>query len=80
MLGDIISKLNDDDLLIITADHGNDPTTPSTDHSREYVPFVVVSRSATQSKNLGDIDGMWTIGATIADALGVEWQIGKSVL
>ena len=43
-LGELLPRLRDDDLLVVTADHGNDPTTPSTDHAREYVPLLVTGR------------------------------------
>jgi len=78
-LGRILDRLQPEDLLLITADHGNDPTTKSTDHSREYVPICVVG-SGLNARPLGDIDGMTAIGATIAAHLGIEWGIGISVL
>ncbi|MGI8922826.1 MAG: phosphopentomutase [Fimbriimonadales bacterium] len=70
-LGDLMSRLGDDDLLILTADHGNDPTTPSTDHSREYVPVSIWSSGASEAKNLGDMEGLWYIGEMVSQALGV---------
>ncbi len=78
-LGKVLERLTDEDLLILTADHGNDPTTVSTDHSREYVPICVVGKHVT-SANLGDLDGITTVGATVAAHLGVEWLIGASAL
>ncbi len=76
-LNGILDSLNDDDLLIITADHGNDPTSPSTDHSREFVPVVVCRRSPTQSAHdLGNTKGMAAIGATVAKHLGLTWSQG----
>lgn len=78
-LGDLIGKLKDDDMLIVTADHGNDPTSASTDHSREYVP-VVVKSAGLKPGSVGDVDGMMAIGATVAAHLGVNWPIGKSLL
>lgn len=67
----ILSALRDDDLLLITADHGCDPTTPSTDHSREYVPLLVYGRKIRQGVNLGVRSGFCDIAATLADALGI---------
>ena len=78
-LGSLLGKLTDEDLLILTADHGNDPTTESTDHSREYVPACVVGRTI-QSADLGDVDGMTAIGATVAGHLGVDWPTGTDLL
>ncbi len=69
-LGNVLSGMRDDDLLILTADHGNDPTTASTDHSREYVPICVVDRLATDGY-LGDVDGMTAVGATVLRHLGI---------
>lgn len=65
-LGDILSRLQKDDMLIITADHGNDPTTPSTDHNREYVPVLIVG---DENKNLGTLKTMADLGATVLFAL-----------
>jgi phosphopentomutase len=66
----IIPRLREGDLLILTADHGNDPTTPSTDHSREFVPAVLVGGSG---RPFGDVDGFGAIGSTVAAHLGLEW-------
>lgn len=77
VLGDLLSRLGSDDLLLITADHGNDPTSPSTDHSREYVPVCVIGGS--HSGALGDVEGMTAIGATVAKHLGVRWEIGQDL-
>ncbi|MDO4535975.1 MAG: phosphopentomutase [Clostridium perfringens] len=82
-LGKVLEKLNQDDLLIVTADHGNDPTYTGTDHTREYVPFLAYSPSM---KNHGLIDtsnSFAAIGATIADNFEIkmpEDTIGESVL
>ena len=78
-LGELLGSLKDDDLLMITADHGNDPTSASTDHSREYVP-VVVKASGLQPGPVGDVEGMMAIGATVAAHLGVNWSVGKSLI
>lgn len=79
-LSQTVSRLRDTDLLILSADHGNDPTTASTDHSREYVPLAIWSLGAPKAIALGDLEGMWCLGATVADALGVPHQRGESQL
>ncbi len=71
----LVDRTGPDDLLLLTADHGNDPTDASTDHSREYVPVCVLGPSATP-QNLGDIEGMQAIGATVAKHLSIPWPIG----
>lgn len=70
-LGEVLSKLRDDDLLIITADHGCDPATPSTDHSREYTPMLAYGKNI-KSVNLGVRKSFADIGKTAAEWLGVE--------
>ena len=75
----IIEGLVDGDLLIITADHGNDPTTPSTDHCREYCPVIAWSKGI-KGKNLGTFSSLADIGATIAENFGVTSIGGKSFL
>ncbi len=67
----LLAKLRPADLLIITADHGNDPTTPSTDHSREYVPLLVYGPRMKGNVNLGIRRTFADVGATVADYLGV---------
>lgn len=82
-LGKVLDKLNEDDLLIITADHGNDPTYTGTDHTREYVPFLAYSPSMKGDGQLETAENFATIGATIADNFGIkmpEGTIGTSVL
>ena len=69
-LQQFLPKLRDTDLLIITADHGNDPTTPSTDHSREYVPLMVHGDVVTHGVNLGTRPTFADLGQTVADVLG----------
>ncbi len=69
-LPEILAGLTDDDLLVITADHGNDPTTPSTDHSREYVPLLITGKPARAGTNLGVRATFSDLAATIADLLG----------
>ena len=77
----IINKLELDDLLIITADHGNDPTFPGNDHTRENVPVILYSRNFKQPKRLEQFDTLANIGALIADNFDVEeTEIGKSIL
>ncbi|MFN2586544.1 MAG: phosphopentomutase [Actinomycetota bacterium] len=69
---EIAAALGDDDVLIVTADHGNDPTTPSTDHSREKVPLLVSGRRVRAGADLGERATFADCGATIADLLGVD--------
>lgn len=83
LLGQFLNVLKEDDLLILTADHGNDPTYTGTDHTREQVPFLAYSPSMKQGKDLGVSDTFAVIGATIADNFGVpmpEGTIGSSLL
>ena len=70
-LGEVIAKLRDDDLLIITADHGCDPQTPSTDHSREYTPMLAFGKNI-KSVNLGVRQSFADIGKTALEWLGVN--------
>lgn len=82
-LGELLDVLKKDDLLIITADHGNDPTYKGTDHTREKVPFLAFSPSFTEAGRIDDVDNFGVIGATIADNFGVEMPdntIGNSIL
>ena len=82
-LGELLPLLREDDLLIITADHGNDPTHIGTDHTREKVPFIAYSPSMKENGQLPESDTFAIIGATIADNFGVdmpEGTIGYSVL
>ena len=82
-LGELLPLLREDDLLILTADHGNDPTYKGTDHTREQVPFIAYSPSDTESGKLDTSDTFAVIGATIADNFGVrmpEGTIGTSML
>ena len=71
-LTDVLPLLREDDLLIVTADHGNDPTTPSTDHSREYVPLIVAGPRVTANADLGTRRTFADLGQTLADIFGVE--------
>ena len=82
-LGILLDELKEDDLLIITADHGNDPTYKGTDHTREKVPFVAYSSSFKGNGRLPETDTFAVIGATVAENFGVEMPegtIGTSVL
>jgi phosphopentomutase len=80
-LPEILDALKEDDMLIITADHGCDPTTPSTDHSREYVPILVYGKKLKQNVNLGTRSTFSDLAATVADYLRVEIPVnGTSFL
>ncbi|ADC51000.1 phosphopentomutase [Alkalihalophilus pseudofirmus OF4] len=70
-LEEVFAQLRENDLLIITADHGNDPTHPGTDHTREYVPLLVHYKGQTEAKDLGIRQTFADIGATIADNFNV---------
>ncbi|MEW6278710.1 MAG: phosphopentomutase [Candidatus Eremiobacterota bacterium] len=70
-LAHILGQLRSDDLLIVTADHGNDPTTPSTDHSREYAPLLLYGPGIAGGRDYGDRDSYADIGATLAEVFGV---------
>jgi phosphopentomutase len=71
-LKDLLPRLRHDDLMVITADHGNDPTTPSTDHSREHVPLLVTGPNVKVGVDLGTRNTFADLGQTIADNFGVE--------
>ena len=82
-LGVLLETLRKDDLLIITADHGNDPTYTGTDHTREKVPFLAYSKAFKESGALPEQDTFAVIGATITEDFGVkmpEGTIGHSIL
>lgn len=68
----IVSKLKDDDLLILTGDHGNDPTSRSTDHSREFVPLLVFPSSSAVAHNMGTRETFSDVACTVADFFSVE--------
>ena len=83
ILGEWLEVFREDDLVILTADHGNDPTYTGTDHTREKVPFIAYSPSMRQGGNLPEQQTFAVIGATIADNFGVEMPegtIGHSIL
>ncbi len=71
-LPEIIKALAEDDMLVLTADHGNDPTYPGTDHTREYVPILISGKPIRQSVNLGVRDTFADLAATVADIFGVK--------
>ena len=80
-LPEILDALREDDLLILTADHGCDPTHPGTDHTREYVPLLVYGKNAKQGVDLGTRKTFADLGATIADNFGVgSTGLGESFL
>lgn len=76
----IAGQLRDGDLLAITADHGNDPTFPGSDHTREYVPLIVHSPSRGRGADLGVRASFSDLGATVADFFGVRAPRGRSFL
>lgn len=80
MMAHFLEQLRPTDLVIWTADHGNDPTTPSTDHSREYVPLLLYSPSVREGKAFGTRTSLADIGATIGALWGISPRVGKSML
>ena len=74
-LPELLGKLRDEDLLMITADHGCDPSTPSTDHSREYTPFIMYGKNAPTGKNFGTRKTFADIGATVLEYFGIPRRI-----
>ena len=79
-LPEIESAMRDDDLLIITSDHGNDPTFPGTDHTREYSPLLVYSRTARAGLNLGTRESLADIGQTVAANFNLKLTAGTGFL
>ncbi len=80
-LPEVLNKMKDGDVLCITADHGCDPTTPGTDHTREWVPLLVWHRGMKEAIPLGDRETFADLGATVAAFFGVEGSgIGRSFL
>ena len=80
-LNEIYSKLRDEDILIITADHGCDPTTESTDNSREYIPILVYGKKVKGGTELGIRDSFTDIGKSVLDYLGIDNNLeGKSFI
>jgi phosphopentomutase len=78
-LPEIEAAMREDDLMMITADHGNDPTFPGSDHTREYAPLLVYGKTA-RSVNLGTRNSLSDIGQTIADNFGLRLSAGESFL
>ncbi|HXI75060.1 MAG TPA: phosphopentomutase [Pyrinomonadaceae bacterium] len=77
---EIEDAMRDGDLLMITADHGNDPTYPGTDHTREYAPLLVYGKKAQAGVNLGTRSSLADIGRTIADNFGLDLRAGDGFL
>jgi phosphopentomutase len=80
ILGETLASLQPNDLLMVTADHGNDPTDVSTDHTREYVPICLISHGQERRGPLGDVAGFSAVGATVAGHLGRDWRVGQSLI
>lgn len=79
-LPEILNKLRDEDVLMITADHGCDPATPSTDHSREYTPFIMYGKPVKKTGSIHTRDSFSDIAATVMSYLGVKGDIsGKAI-
>jgi phosphopentomutase len=76
----IAATLRDEDVLVLTADHGNDPTFPGSDHTREYVPLIAFSPSRAAGADLGVRESFCDLGATVADYFGAPAPRGKSFL
>lgn len=79
-LPEILAAMSDDDLLVITADHGNDPTFRGTDHTREYVPLLAYGRGVRGGSNLGTRKSLADIGKTIAENFNIPLGAGESFL
>ncbi len=78
-LPDLVDRLRPGDVMILTADHGNDPTTPSTDHSREAVPVLALG-PGVRAAELGTRETYADVGATAAEYFGIEAGVGRSFL
>ena len=79
-LAGFIDKMKDDDILMVTGDHGNDPTTPSTDHSREFTPLLIYGKKVKENVNLGILDGFDNVGKFVEDyLLDKKSNIGEKV-
>jgi phosphopentomutase len=79
-LPEIEAAMRAEDVMIITADHGNDPTFPGSDHTREYAPLLVYGKTSRAGVNLGTRDSLADIGQTIAENFGLQLTAGKSFL
>ena len=76
----IAARLRDDDVLVLTADHGNDPTFPGSDHTREYVPLIAWSPARAEGADLGVRESFCDLGATVAEFFGAPAPRGRSFL
>ncbi len=80
-LGEIMARMNQLDLLLVTADHGNDPTAPGTDHTREYAPLLLYSPGLSVSRRLGDRETLADLGETVLRAFELEpLGVGRSLI
>ncbi len=79
-LPSITGAMRDGDVLVLTADHGNDPTFPGSDHTREYVPIIAWSPARAAGADLGVRESFCDLGATVADFFGAPSPRGKSFL
>ena len=83
-LGEIIEALREDDLLVISSDHGNDPTAPGTDHTREYVPVIAYAKALAglgeNKRNLGTRNGFYDVAASLSAWFGMPVQYGNSFI
>ena len=79
-LPEILGKMREEDILMITADHGCDPSTPSTDHSREYTPLVMYGKNIPAGGNFGTRRTFSDIGATILEYFGIKKKISGETL
>ncbi|MBX9720764.1 MAG: phosphopentomutase, partial [Candidatus Obscuribacterales bacterium] len=83
-LGQIIDSMQKEDLLLISSDHGNDPTAPGTDHTREYVPILAYSKAleklATDHRDIGTRSGFYDMAASLSDWFGMPASHGKSFI
>jgi len=77
-LPEILAALQPEDVLMIMADHGCDPTTPSTDHSREYVPLLVTGQNIKSGVDLGTRASFSDVAATVAGLFGLTFEVGES--
>lgn len=77
-IGEIIDAMREGDLLIVSSDHGNDPTAPGTDHTREYVPLVAYSKAfhsaSSVARDIGERDGFMDMAASLGSWFGVDWR------
>ena len=81
LLPQLLENMKDDDVLFITADHGNDPTWKGSDHTREMIPVIIYSKAFKENKGLGERESFACIGATIAEMFEIkEPKIGTSLL